>query len=145
MALKAALEAEGSLQIEAAGETYTLDSSDIDVQTQNREGFFVEVDAQKFVALSTELTHELVLEGLAREFVNKIQNRRKEADFNVSDRIKLSLTNASPLADEAFQAHREYILRETLTITVVDLPGENAFTLAQKLNNESATLSVEQI
>ena len=106
---------------------------------------FVEVDARKFVALSTELTHELVLEGLARELVNKIQNMRKDADFNVSDRIKLSLTDASPLVDEAFQAHREYILRETLTTAVVDAPGENAFTLAQKLNDEQATLSVEQI
>ena len=144
MQTKAELETDGSLQIEAAGELYTLEPSEIDVQTQNREGFFVEVDARKFVALSTELTHELVLEGLARELVNKIQNMRKEADFNVSDRIKLSLTDASPPVDEAFQVHREYILRETLTTTVVDAPSENAFTLEQKLNDESATLSVEQ-
>ena len=145
MQTKAELETAGSLQIEASGETYTLDPSEIDVQTQNREGFFVEVDARKFVALSTELTHALVLEGLARELVNKIQNMRKDADFNVSDRIKLSLTDASPLVDEAFQAHREYILRETLTTAVVDAPSENAFTLSQKLNDESATLSVEQV
>ena len=145
MQTKAELETAGSLQIEASGETYTLDPSEIDVQTQNREGFFVEVDARKFVALSTELTHELVLEGLARELVNKIQNMRKDADFNVSDRIKLSLTDASPLVDEAFQAHREYILRETLTTAVVNRPSEKAFTLSQKLNDESATLSVEQV
>ncbi|MDE0685699.1 MAG: isoleucine--tRNA ligase [Candidatus Poribacteria bacterium] len=145
MQTKAELETAGSLQIEAADETYTLDPSEIDVQTQNREGFFVEVDARKFVALSTELTHELVLEGLARELVNKIQNMRKDADFNVSDRIKLSLTDASPLVDEAFQAHRAYILSETLTTAVVDVPSGKAFTLAQKLNDESATLSVEQV
>ncbi len=145
VALKATLEATGSLQVEASGETYTLEPSEVDVQTQNREGFFVEADAKKFVALSTELTHELTLEGLAREFVNKIQNMRKDADFNVSDRIKLSLRDTSPLLDEAFQAHRDYILRETLTTAVVDTPGENAFTLAQKLNGEPATLSVEQV
>ena len=73
MQLKADLEANGNLQIEAAEETYTLEQSEIDVQTQNREGFFVEVDARKFVALSTELTHALRLEGMARELVNKIQ------------------------------------------------------------------------
>ena len=145
VALKATLEAAGSLQVEASGETYTLAPSEVDVQTQNREGFFVESDAKKFVALSTELTHELTLEGLAREFVNKIQNMRKDADFNVSDRIKLSLSGTSPLLDAAFQAHRDYILRETLTTAVVDTPGENAFTLAQKLNGEPATLSVEQV
>ena len=145
VALKATLEATGSLHVEASGETYTLETSEVDVQTQNREGFFVEADARKFVALSTELTHELTLEGLAREFVNKIQNMRKDADFNVSDRIKLSLRDTSPLLDAAFQAHRDYILRETLTTAVVDTPGENAFTLAQKLNGEPATLSVEQV
>ena len=145
MQTKAALETAGSLEIEVSGDTYTVAASEIDVQTQNREGFFVEVDARKFVALSTELTHELVLEGLARELVNKIQNMRKEADFNVSDRIKLSLTYVSPLVDEAFQAHRDYILRETLTTAVVDTPSENAFTVAQKLNGEPATLSVEQV
>ena len=143
--LKAELEAAGSLQVEASGETYTLEPSEIDVQTRNREGFFVEADAKKFVALSTELTHELTLEGLAREFVNKIQNMRKEADFNVSDRIKLSLSDTSPLVDEAFQTHRDYILHETLTTTVVDTPSEKAFTVAQKLNGEPATLSVEQV
>ena len=145
VALKAELEAAGSLQVEASGETYTLESSEVDVQTQNREGFFVEADAKKFVALSTKLTHALTLEGLAREFVNKIQNMRKEADFNVSDRIKLSLDTTSSLVDEAFQVHQDYILRETLTTVVVDTPGENAFTLAQKLNGEPATLSVEQV
>nr|AAW84295.1 putative isoleucyl-tRNA synthetase [uncultured Poribacteria bacterium 64K2] len=145
IALKAELEASGSLQVEVSGETYTLEASEIDVQTQNREGFFVEMDAKKFVALSTELTHELTLEGLAREFVNKIQNMRKEADFNVSDRIKLSLDTTSSLVDEAFQVHRDYILRETLTTAVVDAPSENAFTVAQKLNGEPATLSVEQV
>ena len=145
VALKAELEAAGSLQVEASGETYTLESSEVDVQTQNREGFFVEVDANKFIALSTKLTHALTLEGLAREFVNKIQNMRKEADFNVSDRIKLSLDTTSSLVDEAFQVHQDYILRETLTTVVVDTPGEKAFTVAQKLNGEPATLSVEQV
>ena len=145
MQLKAELEANGHLQIEVSGEKYTLEESEIDLQTQNREGFFVEVDAKKFVALSTELTHELVLEGMARELVNKIQNMRKEADFNVSDRIRLSLNTSSVLVEEAFEVHRDYILRETLTTEVVELPSEKAFSLDQNLNGEQATLSVEQV
>ena len=145
MKIKAELEANGSLQVEASGETYTLEESEIDVQTQNREGFFVEVDARKFVALSTELTHELVLEGMARELVNKIQNMRKEADFNVSDRIKLTLNTESKIVTEAFETHQEYILSETLTTEVTESPSESAFSLDQKLNGEPATLSVEQV
>ena len=145
MQLKAELEANGNLQIQAAEETYTLEQTEIDVQTQNREGFFVEVDARKFVALSTELTPELVLEGMARELVNKIQNMRKDADFNVSDRIRLRLDTQSELVAETFETHREYILTETLTTEVVDTLGENAFSLEQKLNGELATISVEQV
>ncbi|MXV77550.1 isoleucine--tRNA ligase [Candidatus Poribacteria bacterium] len=145
MQLKAELEAKGNLQIEAAAEIYTLEQSEIDVQTQNREGFFVEVDARKFVALSTELTHALRLEGMARELVNKIQNMRKDADFNVSDRIRLRLDTQSELVAEAFETHREYILAETLTTEVVETLSEDAFTLEQKLNGELATISVEQI
>ncbi len=145
MQLKAELEANGSLEIKASGETYLLEESEIDVQTQNREGFFVEVDARKFVALSTELTHELVLEGMARELVNKIQNMRKDADFNVSDRIRLSVGTSSVLVSEAFEVHREYILSETLTTEVVESPSGGAFSLDQKLNGEPAMLSVEQV
>ncbi len=143
--LNAELEATGNLQIEGSGETYTLLPSEVDVQTQNREGFFVETDAQKFVALSTELTHELTLEGLARELVNKIQNMRKEADFNVSDRIKLSLQSTSEIVKEAFAVHRDYILSETLTTDVIEVPTPNTFVLAQNLNGEQATLGVERI
>ena len=145
MQLKAELEANGSLEIEASDETYVLDPSELDVQTQNREGFLLEMDARKFVALSTELTHELQLEGMARELVNKIQNMRKDADFNVSDRIRLCVSTESPLVSEAFEVHREYILCETLTTEVVEAPGENAFRLEQKLNGELATLGVEQV
>ena len=138
--LKAELEATGNLQVDA----FTLTREEIDVQSQNREGFFVEADAQKFVALATELTHELTLEGLARELVNKIQNLRKTADFNVADRIQLSLS-ATPLVQEAFETHRDYVLSETLTTKVVASPGENAFTRVENLNGEKTTLSVLRV
>ncbi len=138
--LKAELDATGSLQVG----TFTLTPEEIDVQTQHREGFFVEADAQKFVALATEVTHELKLEGLARELVNKIQNLRKTADFNVADRIQLSLT-ATSLVHEAFEAHQDYILRETLTTEVVESPRENAFSRVESLNGEEATLSVLRV
>ena len=104
----------------------------------------VEADAQKFVALSVELTHELTLEGFARELVNKIQQMRKEADFNLSDRISLSL-NSTPIVHEAFDAHRDYITRETLTTHVADSLGESFFVKSQKINGEDATIGVKQM
>ena len=104
----------------------------------------VEADAQKFVALSTELTHELTLEGFARELVNRIQQMRKEADFNISDRISLTL-KSTPIVHEAFNAHRDYITRETLTTHVADSSSEDSFVKSQKVNGEDATIGVEQV
>ena len=142
--LKRDLDANGELQIEVDGSTYTLNREEVDVQSQNREGYTVEADTQKFVALSTELTHELILEGFARELVNRIQQMRKEANFNVSDRITLNL-QSTQVVHEAFSAHRDYITHETLTTTVVEAPGDNTFVKSQKINGEAATIGVEQV
>ena len=106
--------------------------------------YAVEADAYKFVALSTELTHELILEGFARELVNKIQQIRKEADFNVSDRISLSL-ESTPIVHDAFDLHRDYITHETLTLNVLESSSSNTFLKSQKVNGEDATIGVERI
>ena len=143
-ALKEKLDTAGELQIEVDGAMYTLEKEDVEVRSQPREGFMVEADAQKFVALSTELTHELTLEGFARELVNRIQQMRKEADFNISDRISLTL-KSTPIVHEAFTVHRGYITRETLTTHVVDSSSEDSFVKSQKVNGEDATIGVEQV
>ena len=142
--LKGELDGNGELEIQADGVSYTLDSTEVDVQSENQEGYAVEADAHKFVALSTELTHELILEGFARELVNKIQQIRKEADFNVSDRISLSL-ESTPIVHEAFDRHRDYITHETLTLHIVESSSPNAFLKSQKVNGEDATIGVEQV
>lgn len=142
--LKGELEANGTLRIEVKGKSYTLEKSEVDVQVQNREGYAVEADAHKFVALSTQLTHELILEGFARELVNKLQQMRKEANFNVSDRIKFSLQSTA-IVHEAFTAHRDYITRETLTTAVVESASPNAFVKSQQINGEGATIGVERV
>ena len=144
LTLKRELDGNGELEIQAEGVSYTLDRAEVDVQSENREGYAVEADAYKFVALSTELTHELILEGFARELVNKIQQIRKEADFNVSDRISLSL-ESTPVVHEAFGHHRDYITHETLTLHVLESPSPNAFLKSQKVNGEDATIGVEQV
>ena len=87
---------------------------------------------------------ELRPERMARELVNKIQNMGKDADFNLSDRVRLSFF-ASELIAAAFERHRGYILTETLIKEVFQTLGENAFSLEQKLNGELAIISVEQV
>ena len=148
LTLKQELDDNGELEIQAAGVNYTLERAEVDVQSEKREGYAVEADAHKFVALSTELTHDLILEGFARELVNKIQQIRKEADFNVSDRISLSWQSgqeSTPIVHEAFERHQDYITHETLTLHVIESSSPDAFLKSQKVNGEDATIGVERV
>ncbi len=88
---------------------------EVEVRAEARSGLAVASEGSYLAALQTELTPELVREGLAREFVRRLQELRKQADFEIADRIQLYLS-ATPDLVEAIQAHREYILGETLTI-----------------------------
>ncbi len=65
------------------------------------------------MAIDTELTNELIAEGLAREFVNRVQNMRKDAGFDVTDRIKINYTGSKELID-AVNSFHGYISNETL-------------------------------
>jgi isoleucyl-tRNA synthetase len=102
------------LKVEAGGETFEVLPGDVEVRAQARAGFAVAEEGPYVAALVTELTPELVREGLAREFVRRVQDLRKTADLDVADRIKLYIT-ASDGLKAAIEAHRDYITAETLT------------------------------
>jgi len=143
-AAKRELDLTDQLKVEVGDVKYSLSKDEVEIKTESKEGYAVEMDVNNFVALETNLTHELVLEGFARELVNKIQLMRKEADFNVADRIKLSF-QSTDIVHEAFDKHRDYIKGETLTLEVVEKPGPNAFVKEWKVNGEKTLISVEQI
>ena len=71
------------------------------------------------VALATEITLLLKQEGIAREFVNRVQNARKEQNFNVVDRIVITAVSASPELTEAIKAFEPYICNETLSTGIL--------------------------
>lgn len=104
---------------------------EVEVRLEARSGLAVAAEGSYLAALQTELTPELIREGLAREFVRRVQELRKQADFEIADRIQLNLM-ATPELVEAIQAHREYILGETLTIELKlsEPPAESASTEA---------------
>ena len=87
----------------------------VDVRIEAKEGFNVGMQNNKFVILNTELTEELILEGLAREFVSKVQNIRKTIGLEISDRIDLTY-NGDELTNKAFENFKEYIMSETLAV-----------------------------
>ena len=90
-----------------------LGSDGLEITRTGLEGWSVETEDGLSVALDTELSPELVKEGLAREFVNRIQNMRKEADFDVVDRITIGFEGSEKL-EEAVESMKDYIKSETL-------------------------------
>ncbi len=96
----------------------TIEPTDVVVQRTPRDGLVVAAEGNVIVAIEIKLTPELVREGLAREFVSKVQNLRKEADFEVSQRIVIEFAAGDEVA-AAIQAHRPYIESETLAISCV--------------------------
>ena len=90
----------------------------VDIRIDSKEGFNVGMENNNFIILNTELTHELILEGLAREVISKVQNMRKEQDFNIVDRINMYYS-ADEEITEAIGTFKEYIMSETLTINLI--------------------------
>ncbi|MBI2758132.1 MAG: isoleucine--tRNA ligase [Chloroflexi bacterium] len=108
----------GSVKVQAAGETYNILPDEVEVKAQAREGFAVAEEGAYVAALVTELTPELVQEGQAREFVRRVQDLRKSANLDVSDRVNLFVA-ASAALRSALETHREYITAETLAVSLV--------------------------
>lgn len=107
-------EQEGVLKLELDNdETVRLSSEELEIQRTGLKGWSVETENGITVAVDTELTPELIEEGLSREFVNRIQNMRKEADFDVTDRIIIGFTGTEKLQN-AVESAMETIKSETL-------------------------------
>jgi len=106
-----------SYYISLDGSTIRIDEEDLLISYENRAGYVLESEKDKFVALDINLTPELVREGFARELVNKIQYTRKELDFEIMDNIEIRFCSDDELA-EVFDNFADYIKNETLTLNI---------------------------
>jgi len=104
------LEKEGKIDVQ--GYEITLD--DVEISTKDIPGWTVTSDGKTTVALDLTLTDELKSEGIAREFINRIQNLRKEKDFELTDRISITLEESSPFLSD-IKKNEEYISSEVLS------------------------------
>ena len=98
---------------------YEVDLNMVDIRISSKEGFATGMDGNKFVILNTTLTKELLNEGLARETISKVQQLRKNLDFNITDRINMYI-DASEEYKENIKDYLGMIKDETLTINVFD-------------------------
>ena len=102
-----------TFEIDAGGEVLELGGDDVLIETESAQGYACGEDAGYLTALDTSLTDDLIQEGLAREIVRSVQDARKQAGLQVSDRIVLGVSGSDGI-ERALAKHRDYVMSETL-------------------------------
>ncbi|WP_370103884.1 isoleucine--tRNA ligase, partial [Winogradskyella sp.] len=108
------IEQKGALEVEVNGKNVTLGIEDVEITSQDIEGWLVASQSGITVALDVTIDEELRKEGIARELVNRIQNLRKDSGFEVTDRIDVQLQKDAQVT-AAIASNEDYIKSETLT------------------------------
>lgn len=139
------LEKDGLIHIDLEdGTSVKITLEEVEIQRIGLEGWSVETEEGITVAVDTELTPELLQEGLSREFVNRIQNMRKEADFEVTDRISIGFAGSDELK-QAVQATIETIKSETLAEEVqLSLLDVSDFIKKWEINGHETEISIRR-
>ena len=137
------LKSTGELKLDIDGQEIVLLEEDLLIDTAQMEGYVSESDNRITVVLDTNLTPELIEEGFVRELISKIQTMRKEAGFEVMDKIKVGVKNNDRII-EIFRKHGDQIRSEVLAeeITIGETSG---YEKEWNINSEHVTLSVERL
>jgi isoleucyl-tRNA synthetase len=144
-ALLAELSATGKVVLSIGGEKVELDNEDIQVRLQAKPGWAAAQGSGCVVVLATELTPELLAEGLARDVVRVIQDRRKEIGLDFTDRIEIGIVGASPDLQKAITDNIGHISGETLAVKIVfsTIPGDPGIEL--EFGDEKLALYVRKV
>jgi isoleucyl-tRNA synthetase len=111
------IEQNGVLDVVVNAKSITLERSDVEITSQDIEGWLVASSGALTVALDITITDELRKEGIARELVNRIQNLRKDSGFELTDRIIVSFQKDEQISN-AVNTNLDYIKTETLAENV---------------------------
>ena len=134
-----------SFSLELESETVEIAPDEVHVQQEQPEGLAVVIESGLTVAVDTQLTPELESEGLAREVVRRIQNLRKEADFNLDDRVATTY-EADETLTQVFSDWRDFIADETLSNQLRAAPPEtDAVQSEDNINGHSVRLGVRRV
>jgi isoleucyl-tRNA synthetase len=138
------LQAGQSVEVVADGQTVTLLPEEVEVRLSAKEGYAVAEEAGYLVAVTTELSEDLVQEGLAREVVRRIQIMRKEADFRIEDYIT-TYYYATPTLHEVLAEYGDYIKQETLSTALIEAEAPaGAYAQTLEIDGQSITLAVRR-
>ena len=137
------LNAEGALKLNVNGQEVTLFREDLLIESAQTEGYVSENDNGITVVLDTNLSEELLEEGFVREIISKVQTMRKEAGFEVMDKIFVTYEGTEK-AGEVFAGNAAVIGEETLAVSV-EGKTPAGYVKEWKINGEKVTLGVERI
>jgi isoleucyl-tRNA synthetase len=133
------------ITVEVAGQSIILTPEEVEVRVEAHEGFAAVAEGAYLAALVTELDDELILEGLAREVVRRIQDLRKQSDFNVDDEIRVAY-HATDRLSEAIQTNVAYIKAETMALIVESSDAPEGTTRSEySIDDETLTLAVSLV
>ena len=140
---KATLDAEGKIVLSLASGEVELLTEDILLETKQKEGVFTVSDRGVTVALDTELTPELIEEGFVKELISKIQTMRKDSDFNVMDRINVTLTGNDKLFEIA--KNNESAISTVVLADSIENGEKGQLSKEWDINGEAVTITVERV
>ncbi len=138
----AELNADGTLALDLPSGRVVLEKEDLIIQNEQKDGFFAANDADLTVVLDIRLTEELITEGFIREIISKVQTMRKEADFNVTDRIEIGISGDEKVVN-LVKENKEEICSDTLAKDITSDLAENA--KEWDINGEKMTISVKVV
>ena len=139
------IERDGKYSINLAGREVELFITDVEITSEDMPGWHLMSDGKLTVALDTKVTKELEEEGIARELINRIQNLRKEKNYEVTDKIKLQIKKNAALED-AIKNNFAYICSEILATSfeVVDNLDEGQAIQIEVADNLSASIFINK-
>ena len=131
---------EGPVTMSMGGQEYEITEDLVDVRISSKEGFVVGMDNNVFTILDTTLTPELIEQGYVREVISKIQQLRKQADFEMMDEIKIYM-DADDEIKAAVEAAKDFIMDETISVAIEEKEDLPTF----DVNGHKTGLAVERI
>ena len=134
-----------TLKFELDGTPIELEKDDVLTSLTQKPGFEAQSEGDYTVVLDTNLTPELIDEGFLREVISKVQTMRKDADFEVTDRIALSYQTSERLS-AVIEKGKEDLMRAVLALSVENRPAANGeIVREQNINGEKATLGIKVV
>ncbi|MEI8134791.1 MAG: isoleucine--tRNA ligase [bacterium] len=109
---------QGFIEFDIDSSKIRIDRGELEIVAEDVEGWLVSSEGGVIVALDTHISDALLNEGLAREFVNRVQNMRKDSGFEVTDRIVIGVARPSATLTSALEIYRGYVQQETLATEI---------------------------